>query len=38
MDVFFCMCGMYKVYEDVVKVMFKDDFLIECILEILFYL
>lgn len=38
MDVFLRMRGMYKAYEDAVKVMSKDDFLIECIPEILFYL
>lgn len=38
MDVFVRMRGMYKAYEDIVKVMSKDDFLIECIPEILFYL
>lgn len=38
MDVFVRLRGMYKAYEDAVKVMSKDEFLIECIPEILFWL
>lgn len=38
MDVFVRLRGMSKSYEDAVKSMSKDEFLIECIPEILFYL